>query len=150
LYLGIGSGWFEREYGYEFGTAIGRLNALEEALPRIRARLAKLNPPPMGDLPILIGGGGEKVTLRLVAEHADAWNAGGTPDEFGHKNKVLDEWCAKIGRDPKTIERTVMVAAPFIEALPQYVDAGADHVLVSLGPPYDMSWVEKAFELAGK
>jgi probable F420-dependent oxidoreductase len=153
LYLGIGSGWFERdydEYGYEFGTAIGRLKALEEALPRIKDRLAKLNPPPMGDLPILIGGGGEKVTLRLVAEHADAWNAGGTPEEFAHKNKVLDEWCEKIGRDPKTIERTVMVVAPFIETLPQYVEAGADHVLVSLGPPYDMSWVEKALELAGK
>jgi alkanesulfonate monooxygenase SsuD/methylene tetrahydromethanopterin reductase-like flavin-dependent oxidoreductase (luciferase family) len=44
-------------------------------------------------MPILIGGAGEKVTLRLVAEHAQMWNAFGSPDEYGHKSNVLDEWC---------------------------------------------------------
>ncbi len=153
LYLGIGSGWFERdyeEYGYEFGTAIGRLRALEVALPRVKERLAKLNPAPLGKLPIMVGGGGEKVTLRIVAEHADAWNAGWTLEDWTRKNKILDEWCAKVGRNPKDIERTAAVWAFNATELPQYAEAGADHVILSLGPPYDLSSVEQAMELAGK
>ena len=84
LILGIGSGWFEKdydEYGYEFGTAGGRLDDLAEALPRIESRLGKLNPPPTRQIPVLIGGGGEKKTLRLVARHADIWHSFGDPED---------------------------------------------------------------------
>jgi len=151
LYLGIGSGWFERdydEYGYEFGTAVGRLRALGEALPRMKARLAKLNPPPVGPLPILIGGGGEKVTLRLVAEHADAWNTFGPPDTYAHKNAVLDDWCAQLGRDPGTIERTVGIGAHEVDDVEAYLEAGATHLIVMTGHPYDLEPVERLLGLA--
>src|ERR1700694_4756130 len=81
--LGIGAGWFERdysEYGYEFGEARDRVRLLKEVLPVLQRRIDRLKPGPAGKMPILIGGGGEQVTLRLVAEHAQMWNALGSPD----------------------------------------------------------------------
>ncbi|MEV8503991.1 LLM class F420-dependent oxidoreductase [Actinoplanes sp. NPDC051475] len=107
LILGIGSGWFEKdyqEYGYEFGTAGGRLNDLAAALPRIEARLGKLNPPPTRKIPTLIGGGGEKKTLRLVAKHADIWHSFGDADTVAHKLGVLQQHCTDVGRDFSEIE----------------------------------------------
>ena len=109
--LGIGAGWFEKdfdEYGYDFGTVGTRLTALEEALPRIEKRLGKLNPPPVRQpLPILIGGGGVKRTLKLVARHANIWHAFGSPDVCREKSAILAEHCANEGRDPAEIERLV-------------------------------------------
>ena len=152
LYLGVGSGWFERdydEYGYEFGTAGGRLRDLEAGLERMKARLAQLNPAPEGDLPILIGGAGEKVTLRLVATYADAWNSFGPVPDWAHKNQVLDDWCAEVGRDPTEIERTV--AGNSVEEFADvdgFVDAGATHLIFGLGPPFDLSPVQQLMDQA--
>jgi probable F420-dependent oxidoreductase len=113
LILGIGSGWFERdyaEYGYEFGTPGGRLDALNRDLPLIKSRWASLNPPPTRDIPVLIGGGGERKTLRIVAEHANIWHGFGPADTIAHKHQVLDQWCDKVGRDPLDIERSSAVS----------------------------------------
>jgi probable F420-dependent oxidoreductase len=151
LYLGIGSGWFERdydEYGYDFGTPQSRLRDLAASLPRIKARLARLNPGPVGPLPILIGGGGEQVTLRLVAEHADAWNTFGPPENFAHKSAVLDAWCEKLGRDPHEVERTVGIGTHEVDAVDAYLEAGATHLIVMTGHPYDLGPVERLLELA--
>jgi alkanesulfonate monooxygenase SsuD/methylene tetrahydromethanopterin reductase-like flavin-dependent oxidoreductase (luciferase family) len=109
LILGIGAGWFEKdylEYGYEFGTPGTRIAALGDALPRIRSRWNRLNPPPMRPIPILVGGGGERRTLRLAAQYADIWHGFGGAETLAHKNRVLDEWCTKVGRDPGDIERS--------------------------------------------
>lgn len=60
---------------------------------------------------MLIGGGGERKTLRIMAEHADIWHGFGDSGTIGHKHAVLDEWCAKVGRDPASIERSAGVSA---------------------------------------
>jgi len=145
MYLGIGAGWFERdysEYGYEFGTAPDRLRKLRDDLPRIKERLGKLSPAPIGDLPLLIGGSGEKVTLKLTAQHADAWNSFGPPETFAHKNSVLDNWCAEIGRDPGEIERTVAIGPDDVDQLDAFLEAGATHIIVMTGHPFDLAAVE--------
>ncbi len=148
--LGIGSGWFERdydEYGYEFGTARGRLADLERDLPVIRARLGALEPGPIGPLPVLIGGSGRKVTLRLVAEHADGWNTFGPPEHFAELNGVLDEWCERVGRNPTEIERTVAIE-PTDERWEAYAAAGADHLIVMTGDPFDLDAVARLVDAA--
>ncbi len=147
LILGIGAGWFERdyaEYGYEFGTAITRLAALREAMPRIEARLGALNPAPTRPIPVLVGGGGEKVTLRLAARHAHIWHGFGDVATFRHKSSVLDGWCAREGRDPSAIERSVDVDRHPDEVADAYADAGATLFTVGVnGPDYDLSLVRE-------
>jgi len=140
--LGLGAGWFEPDYtayGYDFGTTQSRLADLGDALARVRARLAALRPPPLGRLPILVGGSGEKVTLALVARYADAWNFVGTLDEFRHKSGVLDDWARRLGRDPGAIERTISVFSEE-DALPlvEYARAGVEHVIRSVRDPFDL------------
>lgn len=141
--LGIGSGWFERDYfnyEYEFGTAKSRLQDLKRDLPKIRERWSKLVPAPVnGTIPILIGGSGPKVTLRLAAEHADYWHAFGTPEEMQAKSAILDEHCATIGRDPGEITRVGGVNAETLDKADDYVANGMSMLTIGVGgPDYDL------------
>ncbi len=125
--LGIGGAWFEEEheaFGLEFGSGFPeRLRWLGEALPILRGMLHGERPTARGDhyhardvrndplpvqrrLPLLIGGGGEQVTLKLVAEYGDANNVGGGIERVRHKEEVLLRHCDAVGRDPSEIERT--------------------------------------------
>ena len=146
LVFSIGSGWFEKdyeEYGYEFGTAGSRLDALSEALPRIKKRWSEVNPAPMGDMPMMIGGGGEKKTLRMVAEHADIWHYFYTPeksDVWFHKLGVLNDWCEKIGRDRSQIEVSIGLDVEHIDQADKLAEAGVVEFTFGLnGPEYDLS-----------
>ena len=148
LILGIGSGWKRKdydEYGYEFGTAGSRLDDLATALPRIKARLAKLNPPPTRNIPILIGGGGERKTLRLVAEYADIWHSFTSADEFPAKLDVLSRHCADVGRDRAGIERSAALqnGGELLVNAEALVDLGVTLLTVACdGPHYDLTAAE--------
>ena len=124
---GIGAGWFEMEhnaYGYEFGTFTQRFEKLEEALQigksmfvndttsfdgkwfNVKDAFNVPRPVQKNGIPVLIGGSGEKKTLRMVAQYGDACNVFGNPQQVGHLMSVLDEHCDRLGRDPRDICRT--------------------------------------------
>jgi F420-dependent oxidoreductase-like protein len=147
--LGLGAGWHEEEhraYGIAFPSTRERLDLLEEACTLIRSLFAEevtdfdgercavhdavLWPKPIQRrLPILIGGGGERRTLRIVARHADLWNAFGTPDTVAHKAAVLREHCLEVGRDPSEIAITVNVGVIVRDDV-----AGVEARLMEIGP----------------
>jgi probable F420-dependent oxidoreductase len=134
LVLGLGAGWLRRdfeEYGFEFGTVRGRLAELEAALPRIVHRFERLVPPPTRRIPILIGGVGERHTLRLVAAHADGWHAmfPARPDQLEPKVAALLRWCDEAGRNPAEIEMGVGVEP---DDLDRFLDEDAE-VYVGMG-----------------
>lgn len=148
LILGIGAGWFRRdyvEYGYEFGTVGDRLRALEASLEIIQDRWGKLDPPPVRKIPLLIGGTGEKVALRLVAEHADIWHCLETdPETVRRKSAVLDEWCARVGREPGEIERSCG-GVDVVDHLDDLARSGMTLFTVGIdGPDYDMGALREA------
>lgn len=148
LIFGIGAGWFQRDYdayGYEFGTPGTRLAALAEALPRIRSRWDRLVPPPTRAIPVLVGGGGERKTLRITAEHADIWHGFGDAARIAHKCAVLDSWCAEVGRDPRAIERSTSVERRRPQDVADsLVAAGVTLFTVGTsGPDYDLDAVRR-------
>ena len=126
--LGLGSGWQENEhtaYGIPFYSVRERLDRLDEACTLIRSLFenestsfqgkhyqlvaAPLEPKPIqSPVPLLIGGGGERVTLRIAAKHATEWNVWGTPETMRKKGEILARHCADIGRDPSEIEHSAV------------------------------------------
>ena len=143
--FGIGSGWFERdydEYGYEFGTAGGRLDALAVNLPVIRQRWTTLNPPPTRSIPVLIGGGGEKKTLRIVAEHADIWHSFSDAATLERKLGILAAHGRTVGRDISEIEISTDVSNSTVGEVEDRHALGATLFTVGIsGPDYDLSAV---------
>jgi F420-dependent oxidoreductase-like protein len=154
--LGIGAGWHEREhrmFGFAFPGLRERLDRLEEAAAICRGLLdgdrvtltgqwfdvrdAVNDPAPIqAHLPLVIGGSGEKRTLRIVARYADWWNADGNdPAEFARLSRVLDEHCAVVGRDPSSIRRTIGQQPPLVRASAQQARLELAEILVAHGLP---------------
>ncbi|HAP75424.1 MAG TPA: LLM class flavin-dependent oxidoreductase [Acidimicrobiaceae bacterium] len=191
-HMGIGAGWAQVEYdayGIPFPAVKERMDQLEEGIQVLRGLLhddvttfegrhftvteARNEPRPIqAKLPIWIGGGGEKRTLKIAARYADGWNVPFiSPEAFAHKVAVLDEHCATVGRDPKEIRRAVNVGLAFteeslvqqfgniaplvkpgvlsgsddeiIDRIGQYVAAGADQVNIALRAPFDLESLAK-------
>jgi F420-dependent oxidoreductase-like protein len=143
---GIGAGWYENEYrgyGYEFPSAKDRIGMLRETVEIVRSmwtkaettydgsyytlRRANCDPKPLQDPhpPIWIGGGGEQLTLRVVARYADCSNFGGRPDEWAHKCEVLKGHCAAVGRDYDEIRKTWSPELLLRETEAEVVEAGS-------------------------
>jgi F420-dependent oxidoreductase-like protein len=148
--LGIGAGWFEFEHqslGFEFGTFSDRFEKLEEALqiilPMLRDEPATLDgehyqvrdainhPPPVGRIPVMIGGSGERKTLRMVAQYADEANLTATLDEVPRKLDALAAHCERLGRDRSAI--TV-----------------SKQLNVCIAPTHDEAWAEGTAYLRGR
>ena len=147
LILGVGAGWFQRdytEYEYPFGTVGGRLRDFEAGMYRIKYRLRRLNPPPTRDIPILIGGGGEKHTLRIAGRYADIWHGFGSADVLRRKNRILDDWCRVAGRDPSAIERAAETRLEDLDQAEDLLAAGVTQFCVFTdGPSYDMPGLDE-------
>jgi F420-dependent oxidoreductase-like protein len=165
LEFGIGAAWHEPEhltYGMEFPSAGTRIAMLDEACEIIRRlwtedkvdhegrfwtlRDALCFPKPLqSHVPIVIGGSGPRKTLRVVAKHADEWNApAASPDEYRRLAAILDEHCADVGRDPSEIKRSVQMflfsnEPDAIAAVPDQIaelgEAGVQHVVLSFYVP---------------
>ncbi|MEY2566464.1 MAG: hypothetical protein QOE35_993 [Actinomycetota bacterium] len=175
LELGIGAGWNEEEteaYGIELPPLKQRFDMFDEACEVIvglltntttdfdgahyQLRAARCEPKPVQrpHPPIVIGGGGEKRTLRTVARFAQHWNfPGGPADEFARKRKILDEHCADLGRDPSEImTSTHLRLAPggdtssLVDEATAYAEAGLDLGIIYLPPPHTPAVLEPVAE----
>jgi F420-dependent oxidoreductase-like protein len=174
LDFGIGAGWNELEcsmYGiplYAPGERIRRLGEACEVVKRLwtetvanfdgkyyQLKDARCEPKPVQKPfpPYVIGGSGEQLTLRVVAQYANIWNfVGGSIDTFRHKNEVLKEHCAAVGRDPNTIERSIQVMVNYNnlsetgDSIWPYIAEGATHIILNLRAPYPESIVHRLAE----
>jgi F420-dependent oxidoreductase-like protein len=174
LDMGIGAGWNELEhtsYGIELLPPGKRISQFEEACEVIRLlwtepranfegtyyqlKDARCEPKPIQKPypPIVIGGSGERKTLRVVAKYADVWNfAGGPVEQFQHKINVLGQHCQAVRRDINTIKKSVQLAVTYddlpgyIATVRQYIAAGANHVILNLRSPYPAGIIERLAE----
>jgi len=174
LDFGIGAGWNETEhqaYGiplYTTGERIRRLGEACEVIKRMwtetaptfegryyQIKDAYCEPGPVQKPapPFVIGGSGEKLTLRIVAQYADIWNCVGTdPQHFRSKSEILDAHCAAIGRDPQSIQRSVQPTvnprdiAGTREQVRSLIEAGATHLILTLRSPLPAGIVERINE----
>ena len=155
--MGLGAGWFRRDYeryGFEFRTFGSRIRALGRAVPEIAERLATLNPPPLRRMPILVAGTGMRLTIPIVARHADVWHAffPDRPAELEAPVARLRAECAEIGRDPSDIEWSVGVDPEDLERFladdaAAYVEMGFTQFTLGFnGPRWDVDrgrpWLE--------
>lgn len=171
LDFGIGAGWNEREHastGIPLYASPERIDRLAEACELIQRlwtedavdfaghyyhldqALCEPKPVQKPRPPMVIGGGGERLTLHVVAKYADIWNIIPTSvAEFARKSAILDAHCKAIGRDPQTIERSVQVVADLAhseevqQSLRGYVTAGATHLILELPPPFTSGMVNR-------
>jgi probable F420-dependent oxidoreductase len=145
--FGTGSGWFEpdyTEYGYEFGTVGTRLDDLARDLVIVEDRWTKVNPPPTRKIPVLIGGGGERKTLRIVAQHADIWHSFSDSETLMRKLGILAEHGREVGRDIGEIEISADLRGKSIAEVDQLFDLGATLFNTGIdGPDFDISEVRK-------
>jgi len=170
LDVGLGAGWYEREhhaYGIPLYPPGERIRRLQEACVMIRRlwkepvvdfegkyyqlHQARCEPKPLQQPapPLLLGGRGEKLMLRVVAEQADIWNSPGDSVElYRHRSQVLDEHCIAIGRDPRTVERSVQLVlnqenpAETRDELREYIAIGATHLVLELRPPLQRDCIQ--------
>ena len=145
--FGTGSGWFERdytEYGFEFGTVGQRLDALARDLPIIEDRWAVLNPAPTRKIPVLIGGGGERKTLRIVAQHADIWHSFSDAQTLERKLGILAQHGEDVGRDTSEIEISTEVRDRTESEVDEMRELGASLFTVGISSPEkDLAPVKK-------
>ena len=174
LDLGLGAGWNEYEHasmGIPLFAPGERIRRLDEACDLIKLlftqrttdyegryyqlRDARCEPKPVQRPypPFVIGGGGERLTLRVAARHADVWNfAGGPAEEFARKAGILHEHCAAVGRDPAAIRLSVQLPVDYddlaatAQEAQRYVDAGATHLVLNLRAPYPAGIVGRLAE----
>lgn len=170
IILGLGAGWQQNEhdkYGIELYSVGERLDRFAEACAIVRSLStqerttfhgehyhltdAPMEPKPVGPFPLLVGGGGEKRTLRIAAEHAQEWNVWSTPEIFAHKSGVLDSHCQDLGRDPSEIHRSTQ-ALLFLSDDQAFLDRmrGMDMPMPTLiGTPSELVDVVGAYRDAG-